>query len=272
MGMKPNTSQAQQTLAALRAYGLLDTQRAEGGRAIVVSDEGRTYLRAQQDSIKQGVIRRAALRPKQIEMYWRDWGTDRPADAACRDALVLRGGFSPDGAEKFLRVYDATIAYAKLNESDKDAAAVVDNPPIGGESEVEDVSPSPTVKVGDYVQWTSGGVDQFTEAHRVTQIEGDYALVHGSRTVLPMSELTVVVPPVSPSRVDRTEGMKPEAAKKPLIDANVLISGGTTRLQITADVDLSGLKKLRELLAKYEEMFTLMATPMNQFEEPDDDR
>jgi hypothetical protein len=117
-GMKTNTSQAQQTLAALRQYGLLETQRIATGRVVVISEEGRTYLRAQQESMKQAVIRRAALRPKQIEAYWRDWGSDRPKDAACLDALVLHGGFSSDGAEKFLRVYDETIAYAGLSDSD----------------------------------------------------------------------------------------------------------------------------------------------------------
>ena len=31
----------------------------------------------------------------------------------------MEGGFSEDGAEKFLRVYDETIAYAGLSDSDK---------------------------------------------------------------------------------------------------------------------------------------------------------
>ena len=91
-GMKTNTSQAQQTLAALRAYGLLVTRVTTEGRRIAISDDGRTYLRAQQESVKRDVLRRASLRPKQIEKYWRDWGTDRPKDAACLDALVVHGG------------------------------------------------------------------------------------------------------------------------------------------------------------------------------------
>jgi hypothetical protein len=119
-GMKTNTSQAQQTLAALRAYGLLEMRLTPEGRRVMISEDGRIYLRAQQDSVKQEVLRRAALRPKQIQKYWHDWGTGRPKDAACLDALVVQGGgFSEDGAEKFLKVYDDTIAYAGLAESDK---------------------------------------------------------------------------------------------------------------------------------------------------------
>jgi hypothetical protein len=117
--MKPNSSQAQQTLAALKAFGFLETRRGSDGRQIVISEDGRIYLRAQQESLKQKVLQRAALRPKQIEAYWREWGADRPRDAACLDMLLLKGGFSKDGAEKFLRVYDETIAYAGLADSDK---------------------------------------------------------------------------------------------------------------------------------------------------------
>jgi hypothetical protein len=146
-GMKPNSSQAQQTLAALKAYGLLESWRSEGGRVVVVSDDGRTYLRAQQDSIKSDVLRRAALRPKQIEAHWRDWGADRPANAACLDSLVLNAGFSEDGAETFLRVYDATIAYAGLADSDKSGAAENEDAPAA-EPDDEDgeiiATPSPT--------------------------------------------------------------------------------------------------------------------------------
>jgi hypothetical protein len=166
-GMKTNTSQAQQTLAALRAYGLLEINLTPEGRRVMISDDGRTYLRAQQDSVKREVLRRAALRPKQIQKYWHDWGSSRPKDAACLDALVVQGGgFSEDGAEKFLKVYDDTIAYAVLVESDKkepdetgEAAESLD----AGEEE-DDARPIQTIKPNSSVR-SSGGV-QLMEGER----------------------------------------------------------------------------------------------------------
>jgi hypothetical protein len=264
--MRPNSSQAAQTIAALKAYGLLEPHRGENGaRAIIVSEDGRTYLRAQQDSIKRDVLRRAALRPKQIEMCWRDWGADRPADAACLDHLVLSSGFSKDGADKFLRVYDATIGFAGLAKADKiapidrESAADIAADLFGGEGKgnVVPPPPPPTVKVGDYVQWTSGGIDQLKEPRRVTRAEDGHVFVHGSLTGLPMAELTVVDPPTSePARMVQKAAKLISGGRKPVIDANVLISGEGTRLQITADVDLNGLKLLREMISKYEEMLT----------------
>src|SRR5690348_6399621 len=61
-GMKSSSSQASSTVAALKAYGLVDYQGAGAELKANVSEEGRTYLRAQQPDIKREVMRRAALK------------------------------------------------------------------------------------------------------------------------------------------------------------------------------------------------------------------
>jgi len=110
---------ADRMAAALKYFGLLEYQGVGKARHVVVSEEGRKYLRAQQEETKYEVAKAAALRPKQIAKFWNQWGIDRPADAACLDDLVLKNGFSEAGAREFLKVYDATITYAKLSDSDK---------------------------------------------------------------------------------------------------------------------------------------------------------
>jgi hypothetical protein len=110
---------ADRTLAALGYFGLLGFKRAEEGSYVAISEEGRKYLRAQQEQTKQEVIKAAALRPKQIAKFWSEWGADRPADPACIDELTMKNGFSDVGARGFLKVYDATIRFAKLSDSDK---------------------------------------------------------------------------------------------------------------------------------------------------------
>jgi len=115
---------ADRTLAALRAFGLVDYQGMGKSRVAVVSEEGRNYLRAQQETTKREIVRRAALRPKQIAKFWNEWGSDRPADAACLDTLMMRDSFSEKGARDFLKVYDSTISYAKLFGDDKIATEI----------------------------------------------------------------------------------------------------------------------------------------------------
>ncbi len=110
---------ADRVLAALRYYGLLESQGTGSAKSVAVSEEGRRYLRAQQAETKRDVIKAAALRPKQLAKFWSEWGPDRPADPACLDDLAFKHGFSESGAREFLKVYDATIAFAGLSESDK---------------------------------------------------------------------------------------------------------------------------------------------------------
>jgi hypothetical protein len=109
---------ADRIAAALRYFGLLEYQGSGKDRNVVVSDTSRKYLRAHQEELKREIIKAAALRPKQIAKHWSDWGKDRPADPACLD-LLMGEGFSDGGARDFLKVYDATITYAKLSDSDK---------------------------------------------------------------------------------------------------------------------------------------------------------
>jgi len=56
----------------------------------------------------------------------------------------------------------------------------------------EEVKPT-EVKIGDNVQWTSQGTDQFTEPKKIKSIseDGKYAFVEGSDTGIPIDELSV---------------------------------------------------------------------------------
>ena len=122
---------ADRIAAALRYFGLLEYQGNGKERTIAISEEGRKYLRAQQEETKREVIKAAALRPKQIAECWELWSNDRPADAACIDDLVQNRAFSVAGARDFLKVYDSTISSAGLTASDKvDPAA-----PASGDEE-----------------------------------------------------------------------------------------------------------------------------------------
>ena len=72
-----------------------------------------------------------------------------------------------------------------------------------------------------------------------------------------MNELTVVDPPKVPLAANlKLEGHAPtlDVARAP--DINILMSG--QRLEITANVDLEGVAKLKEALGKYEELLKLL--------------
>jgi hypothetical protein len=199
---------ADRIAAALRYFGLLEYQGTGRDRSVVVSEEGRKYLRAQQEDTKREIIKAAALRPKQIATYWNNWGGERPADAACLDALVFNDGFSESGARDFLKVYDSTIAFAKLSVSDKVPPRNKDS----DEDEVADPLP-PVAVVGDLIQVEIGGSLQLESAKRVRAVQDHdgrkWVFIEGSETGIPMEQVRVeqkggpgdapsVIPPMLP--------------------------------------------------------------------------
>ena len=150
------------TAAALKYYGLLNYENGETGRQIVISEQGRKYLRAQQEHIRQKVKEEAALTPPQILKFWGLWGRDRPADEVCLDDLVLKNSFSDLGARKFLKIYDATITFAGLADSSEAAAS--NDEGVGAQEiqQQQSVSPSPisTLPPSELEKDSSGASDE----------------------------------------------------------------------------------------------------------------
>jgi hypothetical protein len=184
-GMKGDTSQAQQTLGALRAFGLVEYKGSGPKRLVTISADARNYLRAQQDSVKREAVKRLALKPKWIAHFWGIWGVDKVPDPIRLDALVLEHKFNESAAPTFLKVYDATIAYAGLRESDKDDGANVGSGP--DDAEIVDVS------VGDLVQVEIGGELKLPAPVRVRAIqqhEGKpWVYIDGSEAAVPMEQI-----------------------------------------------------------------------------------
>lgn len=129
-------------LASLRYFGFIEYQGTADARQVVLTDDGRNLLRAQQASVRQEILRKAALRPKEMAKFWPIWGADRPPDPVCIDELVIRNGFSDRGAPLFLHSYDATIVFAGLAHAariDADSAGADDG---NGEVADEDEPPA----------------------------------------------------------------------------------------------------------------------------------
>jgi len=118
-GLKGDSSQAAQTLSALKYFGLVEYTGPTNSREVVLTDDARNYMRAQQASVKAEIIKACALRPKAMQTYWNRWGPDRPIDEVCLDQLILKDSFTEVAAKIFLRVYDETIDFVGAETGDK---------------------------------------------------------------------------------------------------------------------------------------------------------
>ena len=245
--MKPDSSQAGQTLAALKSFGLVDYQGASVNRVAVISDDGLTYLRAQQESVKREVLKRLAIKPKAIEKYWQSWGADRPPNPVCLDQLVLKGGFTQSAAETFLRVYDATVSYAGLSNSDTSGDEAEDqNSP---ESEL------PDVRVGDFVQVEINGLLVLPKASRVRAVQEydgkPWIYVEGSEAGIAMENIVLEqrgqpAPPPLPL----TSGDRPDHSGQPGWKEERLIDddGAETFLTYKGEASVERYEFIRDYL------------------------
>lgn len=255
----PKSSAILQTAAALLAYGLLDDSGSGESRKIKVSDLGWKILEDRRPGVKEASLAEAALKPKLIADLATHWRDGRVDDTICISELKFERGFTDDSAKRFLAVFDDTIQYAKGKEPDKRSGTDDEQSKNRTDKGVSKSEFSRTVKVGDYVQWTSNGQDQFAPQRRVEWIadDGTHLRVFGSMTGIPMAEVTVVDPPKPPPLQQPQSGGSAYAGHDGQL--NVLMSG--SRLQITADVDLEGLKRLKEILTRYEGILELLAPP-----------
>lgn len=160
-----------------------------------------------------------------MQTYWAKWDADRPIDEICLDELTLKDGFTDSAAKSFLRIYDETIAFSGLGSNDRMAAM-----DAAGESD-EDVSPPPppppaSPKVGDLVNWESGGIIQFESGRvRGVSLDGSYVFVDGSSSGLPIKEITVIAQSSQPGHQ-----LPPPAASNPVVGLSILFKQDTFTL------------------------------------------
>lgn len=146
----PKSSGGLQTVAALKAFGLVADSGSNSDRRIQVSELGKRLLRQPPPEVRVKLLQEAALKPRLIGEYWKEWGEDRPPDEDCTWTLTDVRGFTPEAAAKFLSVFDTTIAYAglarsdSLSASDEDVASDVDGLP--DEDDIMQPEPSPSTK------------------------------------------------------------------------------------------------------------------------------
>jgi len=252
------------TAAALIQFGLLADDGSGDKRKFALTDAASRIIRDNdpQSEKRRDAIRKAALAPKIYEELWEKFGEGvGVSDVVLMNYLTLdrkdegKAPYGDDAAQAVISEYKATVTFAGLAKSATVAPTLADKGTPGGSTVAPDPKLKPPPKVGDYVQWTSNGADQFPVAKRVEWVseDGPFARVLGSHAGLPVSDLTVTTAPARAPAADPAPG-----AATPASNPIEVFMGSDGRLQVSANVDAAGLAKLRDLLSKYDEILTLM--------------
>jgi hypothetical protein len=114
-GYARSSSGGKQTIAALRAYGLLEDLRGERrltdrAQHILIREPGSTE--------RNDLLRQAALAPPLFSKLWERYGADLPSDKSLRSWLVLELKVNENSVTELLRSYRETLTYAGLLQGD----------------------------------------------------------------------------------------------------------------------------------------------------------
>ncbi|MEE4119752.1 MAG: hypothetical protein V2I65_12110 [Paracoccaceae bacterium] len=214
IGYSSLSGPANKALAALAAYGLVE--RAGKGM-MKVSARARAILHPDSEDEKKENLRAAAFEPR----LFQDIKERFPDIAVPPEEGVItylrREGFNPSAVRPAAKAFLQTVAFVEtLRESDSHVP--------DGDAGAESVSPDDETtfggaSVGDLIQWESQGALQFETPRRVRWVsdDGDWLVVEGSDTGIPMSQVTVErsgakeAPPIPPEQ-PRAQAEAPPAA------------------------------------------------------------
>jgi hypothetical protein len=165
-------------LSALKQFGLMDEN---AGQYRVTDAAFRLFTLSESSPERQKALQDCARKPTIYREVLDKYEDGLPSDAALSDYLLLNKKFNPVSVPSFIRVFKATLEFAKLTPG-----------AYTGVTERE----KPSIAVGDFVQWESQGVLQF-EAKKVVAVTPDrtHLYVEGSQTGIPMEQVSKVDPP-----------------------------------------------------------------------------
>lgn len=115
--MKPGGSSLNVRLSALRKFGLLDEEEAEGGGSKSYRLTGLAkdlLLLPTDDPLRQEALRKAALMPAIYDALWSRFGPELPADSLIRAYLVRDRNFNAQQVDGVIKDFRATVEFAGL--------------------------------------------------------------------------------------------------------------------------------------------------------------
>lgn len=238
-GLSAKSSSGLVAFAAVKAFGLLE----KDGEKLKLSGLARDIIQDVRPNSpdREKAIQRAALTPKLHREIWDEFGGNLPADDHLTYTLIRQREFTKSGAEEFIAQFRATLAYAKLTAGSKISDERTDKTTVDAEPEV------PSVGIGDYVQWTSGGTDQFPLPRRVKGLSDDkkFVFVEGTETGLPSQEVTRVDPPVRRQPLGQPTQL---AGRVGMIQEAITLDEGQFVIQWPSRISAEEYKDLEEWL------------------------
>jgi hypothetical protein len=170
MGYAGRSGASAAVLAALKNFGLLDTNKANGKMKLsplalrIVLDE------REDPTERYRAVQEAALKPPMHQKLWSEYGSHLPSDSSLMYRLKIEEQFTDAGAQAFMGEYKATMAFARLLGDDAVVYVAESDPPStsegrGGGTLGEAAVPGVSVPKPPLLTFFGGPVPPNTGAH-----------------------------------------------------------------------------------------------------------
>jgi len=266
-GYSHKSSGGRQTLATMKYYGLVEIAGEGDGRMIKLSEIARKIILDQRedDREKRALIREVALMPSAHKTIYQKYPDGLPSDGTVQHYLVFERGFNTDAAIELLAEFKQTASQIQLYQSPQ--------PPDKGDVEAPSQEEEPAqIEVGDKVQITIGGVDQFAGGATVIGFSDDGAWVftNQSKSAAKLEEVTLLEaasakhvekrPEVPDHLMQQNDIKLPKGSRKAVFP----LSDGDVILTFQDGISEASLRRLK----KYLEIFLDEQIELNQESKP----
>ncbi|KQZ29372.1 hypothetical protein [Caulobacter sp. Root1472] len=119
------SSGLQQTVGALKQYGLLEDFGIGEDRKVQLTELGRRLVADQREGAREAARQEAAMKPRLFKEY-AHWINDPPSDNHCLSELELDRGFNQPAAYAFLKAFKETASFAHLRGRESGKASLID--------------------------------------------------------------------------------------------------------------------------------------------------
>lgn len=137
------SSGGNQTISALKMYGLLSDSGNNEQRRVFLTPKGLRYFRDEREEVLAELKQEFALAPPLMRTLWNKWGVTPPADNIARSYLKIDLQMSDQNARSALGVYKENLDFAGLKAGDKVAEISVDPVAQGGKGSAATLKPPP---------------------------------------------------------------------------------------------------------------------------------
>jgi hypothetical protein len=160
-GYAQSSSGLQQTISALKQYGLIEDAGRGADRKIQLTELGWRIVKDKRPGALETAIDEAIRKPNLMAAYLPLWVPDRPSDIHCISELQLDRGFTEASAKAFIKVFDENVSENNLAKTD----AVVDSSEDGQ-------FPNPVIaqptRMAPVIMASVGGRPSFAPTNRAT--------------------------------------------------------------------------------------------------------